>query len=428
MKKIWATIVKEWTLTRRDVAGIMLLFLMPALLIVVMAMVQDAPFKDYQERSFELLIVDNDNTNITQQIKNGLASSGNFHIIDTIDNRQVSEIQLKNLLQNGDYKVGIVIPKGASAEIVNAANTVANNVTQSNGLPTRTARDSNKIRMYFDPVSKPTFRMSVSFALDKLITVSSTGILVDRFTKMNNTEDSETRSVDFKTIFSSIGIEERMLGEEIVSNSHANSVQHNVPAWAIFGMFFIVIPICSHLIRERQEGSALRIELIPNARKMVALGKILFYTIVCTMQFVVMFCVGLWLLPLLGLPALHLGPNAWVLLVAAISIAIAATSYGYFIGSVFRTANQAMPFGAISVVILSALGGIWVPVDIFSPALQKLAMLSPLYWGLDSINTVTLRNGGVADIAPNVTVLMVFSATLWGISTVKNKKRQISIQ
>ena len=161
---------------------------------------------------------------------------------------------------------------------------------------------------------------------------------------------------------------------------------------------------------------------------MVALGKILFYTMVCTMQFILMFCVGIWLLPLLGLPALYLGLNAWVLIPVAIAIAVAATSYGYFIGVVFKTANQAMPFGAISVVILSAMGGIWVPVDIFSPVMQKVAMLSPLYWGLDAVNHITLRNGSISDVLPHILVLGVFSTVLWIVSTHRNKRRVRSIQ
>lgn len=452
MKKILATIIKEWTLTRRDVAGFMLLFLMPAILIVVMAMVQDAPFKDYQELKFDLLVADQDNGSVAQSIKDGLKASGGFRVTDSIDGQPVSETQLKDLLQDGTYKVGILIPKGATAEMVNAANTAANTISEKTGMggnmPSREARDSLYIRMYFDPVSKPTFRMSINFALDKLITYSSSKILLERLSKMgaaqlpqdsttvenSTTVQDSTMSAaaqstpDFSKIFQGLGIKEQMLGEQEENSKYMNSVQHNVPAWAIFGMFFIVIPICSHLIREREEGSSLRIELIPGARRFVALGKILFYTMVCAMQFVVMFCVGLWLLPLLGLPALYLGANAWVLLLVALAIAVAATSYGYFIGVVFKTANQAMPFGAISVVILSAMGGIWVPVDILTPLMQKAALLSPLYWGLDAVNHVTLRNGGIMDVLPHITVLSIFSTILWVLSTYRNKRRAQSVQ
>ncbi len=438
MKKILATIIKEWTLTRRDVAGFMLLFLMPATLIVVMAMVQDAPFKDYQELKFDLLVADQDNGSIAQSIKDGLKESGSFRVTESIDGIPLTEERLKELLQQGEYKVGIVIPKGATAEMVNAANMVANSISEKAGLgkmPSREARDSLFIRMYFDPVSKPTFRMSVNFALDKLITFSSSQVLVERLSKMGDGQvqtdsviQETTAPPDFSKVIQGLGIKEQMLGKEEEHSKYMNSVQHNVPAWAIFGMFFIVIPICSHLIREREEGSALRVELIPGARRFVALGKIFFYTMVCSMQFVVMFCVGIWLLPLLGLPALYLGANAWVLLPVAIAIAIAATSYGYFIGVVFKTANQAMPFGAISVVILSALGGIWVPVDILSDLMQKAALLSPLYWGLDAVNNITLRNGGFTDILPHIAVLSGFSTVLWILSTYRNKKRTKSVQ
>ncbi len=445
MRKTLATITKEWILTRRDVAGFMLLFLMPAVLIVVMAMVQDAPFKDYQEMRFELLIADHDNGSIAQSIKEGLKESGSFIVTENIDGQPVTETQLKELLQKGDYKVGIVIPKGATAEMVNAANLVANSISEKLGLgsmPSREVRDSLYIRMYFDPVAKPTYRMAVSFALDKLITFSSSHVLVERLSKMgiaqiDSTDSTATDSSilqqvqpvqDFEKIFTGLGIKEHMLSDKEEQKTYINSVQHNVPAWAIFGMFFIVIPICGHLIREREEGSALRVELIPDARRMVALGKIFFYTMVCTIQFVLMFCVGIWLLPMLGLPALQLGTHAWVLIPVAIAIAVAATSYGYFVGVAFKTTNQAMPFGAISIVILSAMGGIWVPADIFSPMMQKLAMLSPLYWGLDAVNHITLRNGGIESVLPHIGVLAGFSTILFIISTHRNKNRERSIQ
>lgn len=433
MKKILATILKEWTLTRRDVAGFMLLFLMPAILIIVMALVQDAPFKDYQELHFDLLVADHDNGSLSKAIKDGLHESKKFRIIDSIDNKPVTEEQLKTLLQEGTYKVGLVIPKGTTAEMVNAANIVANSVSEKVGLgrmPAREMRDSLHIKMYFDPVAKPTFRMSISFALDKYITFSCSKVLVDRLSKMGSavTETEVSPTNDFEKVFRGIGVEEEQLNDNGVASKFINSVQHNVPAWAIFGMFFIVIPIAGHSIRERDEGSALRIELIPGARSFVALGKILFYTIVCTIQFFVMICIGLWVMPLIGLPSLYLGVNSWSLLPLALAIGVAATSYGYFVGSVFKTTNQAMPFGAISIVILSAMGGIWVPVDLLSPTMQNIALASPLRWGLDGVNHIILRNGGFTDIIPNILVLLGFSIILWMLSIYKGRKRQHSVQ
>jgi ABC-2 type transport system permease protein len=66
----------------------------------------------------------------------------------------------------------------------------------------------------------------------------------------------------------------------------ANSVQHNVPAWTIFAMFFIVIPLGGALLKEREDGSLLRLKLMPGSYLHIQLGKVLFYVIVCIFSFI----------------------------------------------------------------------------------------------------------------------------------------------
>jgi ABC-2 type transport system permease protein len=433
MRKIIATIIKEWILLRRDPGGLMLLLIMPAILIMVMAMVQDAPFRDYQQLKFELLLADNDGGQLAREIKKGLRNSRNFILIDSFENQELSESKLKSLLSSGDYKVGIVIPKGASAEIINSANMVANDLSEKLGLsgqlPSREPRKGINIALYFDPVSKPTFRTSIKFALDKYITYSSSQMLVQRISKLSKLagDTTESNPKDMGQLFQGIGIKEAELNAKDTNMSHINSVQHNVPAWAIFGMFFIIIPIAGHIIREREERSALRIMLIPNAQRLVSVGKIAFYTLVCTTQFIVMFGIGYWAMPLIDLPPIYLGKDPLVLLPVALAIGFAATSYGYFVGTVFKTTNQALSFGAISIVILSAMGGIWVPVELLSPAMQKVSLLSPLHWALDAVHQVILRDKSYMAVLPNLAVLWSFGFILWCLSIFRNTSRQQSL-
>jgi ABC-2 type transport system permease protein len=237
-----------------------------------------------------------------------------------------------------------------------------------------------------------------------------------------------TGSDDFKRIFQGIGIKEEALNDKGSMKLFINSVQHNVPAWAIFGMYFIVIPIAGNMLREREERSSLRIQLIPYAHNFEALGKIFFYTLICTAQFAVMCGIGLWLLPHMGLPALYLGQHPTAIIPIAICIALSATAFGYLVGVVFKTATQATPFGAISVVIMSAMGGIWVPVDLLPGIMQQLANVSPLHWGLDAINHIILRNGNINNVLPHLGMLIVFSTVLFLISLYVNRSRIHSVQ
>src|SRR5579872_7397358 len=184
MNKIIATIIKEWQIMRRDVSGLLLLLVMPAALIIVMALIQDAPFKDYQELRFDLLISDNDHGSLARQITSGLKQSKHFNIIDSPDGKPLTDDELMQLLGSGKYKIGIVIPDGVTAEIVNSANIVVNEIANKTGMnvsvPTREMRGQIYIHLHFDPVSKPAFRTAISSALDKYISYSCSGILMQR--------------------------------------------------------------------------------------------------------------------------------------------------------------------------------------------------------------------------------------------------------
>lgn len=421
MKKIIATIIKELLLLRRDVSGMLLLVIMPAVLIVVMALVQDAPFRDYQEVKFDLLLSDNDGGTLAKAIKENLGSSKNFKVIESIDGRPVDDQSLKGQLRSGNYRVGIIIPKGATAEAINAANTMANMLAEKlsiGKLPQRERRDNVHIGLYFDPLAKPAFRTAMTFALDKFITASSTNLLISRIAKLSGAApDTGDNGSELKTLFSGISIKEEILGSKGMTNpSRISSVQHNVPAWAIFGMFFIVVPLSGHMIGERLEGSALRLRLIPHAQAGIAMGKILFNTFICCVQFVAMCCIGIWVLPLMGLSALNLGAHPLALFPIIFATGFAATAYGYFIGTFFKTTTQALPFGAISIVLLAAIGGILVPKEILPPLMQKIALVSPLYWGLDGVNEIMVRDGGIQSVGLNIVVLTVLALFLWGVS------------
>ena len=65
-------------------------------------------------------------------------------------------------------------------------------------------------------------------------------------------------------------------------------------------------------------------------------------------------------------------------------------------------------FGAVSVVIAAALGGIMVPVFVMPRMMQTISEFSPLAWGLNAFLSVFVRNGDVPSILPQATRLLIF--------------------
>lgn len=413
---MFATIRKELLLLLRDPAGLLLLLIMPAALIIVMAIVQDAPYKEYQEIKFEILVANKDKGSVGTKIIEGLQKNKSFVVIREVDHKLLDETVLKQQLQDGKYQMGIIIPENATRSLVNVSNQLANEIAGSAGLstalPVNTKTDSASVQLLFDPVVKPAFRSSLNYALNQYLTQVKIEILLERMGNMNGDTLKASKGLPVASL-NVLSVNEERLGTPQQKNPVlTNSVQHNVPAWAIFGMFLIVVPLSGNMIRERDEGSAVRIQLIPLANKRVGLGKIVFYIVVCMLQFFVMMLVGIYLLPLFGLPRLYLGPYPFALAPMAFAIAFTAVGFGYFIGSIFKTANQAMPCGAISVVLFSAIGGVWVPVEILPSLMRKVALVSPLYWSLEGVNEVILRGKGFEGVLQPFCILIVIGTAL----------------
>jgi ABC-2 type transport system permease protein len=429
MLRLLATIRKEWQLLLRDKTGIILLFIMPVVLITVMALIQDAPFRDYQDIKFDLLTVDNDHGKLGRYVKEGLSKSGQFNIIDSLDGQPLTAGQARDLVNSGKYKISIIVPQGATAEIVSNANKIVNDITKRMGvpgsLPVKQRTDSVNVTIYFDPAAKKAFKGAIHQAVDNFLTQVETDLLLDRIKQQLRRKDSTqvATSDSFSIRLQAVGLKELSTGAGKQLDIISNSVQHNVPAWSIFAMFFIVIPIAGNMIREREDGSLLRMKLIPGAYLDILGGKMLFFVGVCVLQFYLMMLVGIYLMPLLDLPRLVMGYHQGATLIVAIGIGLAATSYGVLIGTVFKTPNQALNFGAISIVILSAIGGIWIPLEVMPEKMQVVGHLSALSWGLDAINDIYLRNGDIAMVWKKVLMLVGVSVVMLAVAGYIEKRR-----
>ena len=153
-------------------------------------------------------------------------------------------------------------------------------------------------------------------------------------------------------------------------------------------------------------------------------GKLCANVLVCLAQFALMLAVGCYILPLLGTSGLVLGD--WVATVApvALAAALAATGYGLMIGTLAKSYEQASMFGAVSVVIAAALGGIMIPVYVMPRYMQEISNISPLAWGLNAFQDIFVRGGSLATVGREISLLLAFFIVTITISwVVLNRSR-----
>ena len=97
---------------------------------------------------------------------------------------------------------------------------------------------------------------------------------------------------------------------------------------------------------------------------------------------------------------------------------------GILLGTIAKTQEQSAPFGATSVVILAAIGGVWVPVFAMPKVMQHISNVSPMNWGLNAFYDVLLRNGNFVDILPELFFLLLFFISTTTIAIVYDKKKR----
>jgi ABC-2 type transport system permease protein len=405
--RLLASIQKEFLVLIRDIPGLAVLFLMPLAMIVVVTLVQDNTMQNLKESRIEVLFVDNDGEILGTTVRNGLQKSKLFQLVEKSENRKPDSVSAKNAVTDGKFKLAIIIPKNASKLLRAKLKPMVQSVLTGGSIKNDTS-DKVNIRIFTDPSLKETFRQAVITSLNAYTSKIENRILFkilgEEIGSITGTQPkSETEPADL------IAFEETPALSDNENSIKPNSVQHNVPAWALFAMFFIVIPMSGNMIKERDDGSFFRLMTMPGNYFTVIGSKLILYLGVTFVQFVLMLLVGIYLLPIFGLPVLQIGSHYFALFFMGLISGTAAAGYGTLVGTLTRTHEQAGVFGSVSVIILAALGGVWYPVYAMPEIMQKISVISPLNWGLTGFYKIFLRNSGFLEILPQVTLLSVFS-------------------
>jgi len=428
--KLWPNIQKELLLLLRDHAGLIVIFLMPVVLVIVITLVQQNILASIGETKTKVLFLDMDRRTVGPKIEETLSKSGSLELVKTLRGKAVDVEAARKAVAKGELQFAVIVPEGVTKAFLDKAKEAARK-SISIGKTTTGMSEAKSVavpdlQVYFDPTLQENTRRGIMSALEKTLLAIETDEKVKAFSAILPLEiDAAVRksmgsmmgSEEFNISLPSIGIawdKTPIMGIQEKTARYGNTakmpntVQQNVPAWTLFGMFFIVVPLGGSLIRERQGEMLVRLLTMPQSCLTILAGKIISYLVICMMQFFLIIAVGRFFLPLLGTPVLDIGSSPAALIVIALSAAAAACGYGILLGTMARTYEQASTFGAVSVVIAAALGGIMVPVFAMPPMMQKISLFSPLSWGLNAFLDVFIRGGNLWSIFPDVALLLLF--------------------
>lgn len=171
---------KETLLLLRDPASLAILFLLPGVMVFLVAYIQDMAFEKFTDIKMPLLVVDEDQDSLGTKIVREFKAAHIFDIITEIDKKPLTAQVTREKVASGEYELAIIIPQGASQKIRNQANQILDQAF--NASDTTADEDSTlHVSLVYDPALMPSFRASVNANLDKYITQIQSEVLVDAF-------------------------------------------------------------------------------------------------------------------------------------------------------------------------------------------------------------------------------------------------------
>lgn len=400
-------VYKEALLLVRDWHALGLLFAMPLAFVLVMSLAMQDQFAARAGSKLSVVLLDQDQSNASAMLVSALQSSG-AAAIRVIDATESFE-QLKATLRNDRHAFAIGIAAGYGKALSDA------NASLSGSVTLFVAPDTSKqTEMIFQGSLRETLareRLNALFAPLAMLSRAQGGADI--------AFDSQTAQPAVEYLY-------RANVAAGAPSQAPSAVQQSVPAWLVFGAFFIVIPLSNTLIRERQQGTARRLRTLPVSHAVLLAGKLAPYFAVNQLQVVLMLLVGLFLVPALGGEALQLNGSMWALAAIGSAVSFAAIGYALLIASAARTTEQASLLGGAGNLILAAIGGILVPKFVMPEAMQQLANVSPMSWALDGFLDVLLRGGALRDVANEALALIAFGiimlALAWWVQARRSEK------
>lgn len=406
MQKLLATIRKDMLILLRDRLGLLFMFVMPIILAIVIAAVQNSTFEIVNKNKVPLLLCNKDTGQVSRQLVTAIDKIGMFDI------KQVTaaedSAQLAGRMHEKDALVAIIIPPDYTAKTSAACKVIVSKALQNFGMQTEPVQNSSDsilpITMLYHPVLQDAFRRSINGALNSALQmVQSRQVLKSLYFSLNEKELPDT--LENQILHSQVSINEVPISRD-GSKTIPNATQHNIPAWTIFAMFFVVISLGGSVVREKLSGSFIRLKTLPTNYLLALVSKQITYLIITLLQVAVVFSIGIWLFPAMGLPKLNLPADIAGLFIVSLICGWCAVSFAICIGVFAQTQEQSNGTGAVLVVLMAALGGLMVPAFAMPHSMQGVLKLSPMHWCLEAYYGLFLEGGKLKDILHNIIPLL----------------------
>jgi len=368
---------KDLILFFNDQRSFILTFLIPIILITVFALAYGA-IGDLTENSesLELLVVDQDKTELSRKFVSDIDSLS----ILTVTNSELDKA--KELIIKGKYTAALVFKNGFQDSL-------------SHGFDV-------PLELLYDKEQEFETRHLQSIIVNTLLTYSRK-IEIEKYYEAytlwlnsglagNNIPQVATKGHEqFSLEMISLVGEKNDLGLDLTQA---------VAGTAILMLLFSMASVGTSILEEKENGTINRLMYSPLNSQTILYSKMLFAFFIALLQLTVMFLFS-WVF-------LHLDItiNIKALVLMIISTSFAISSLGIFLAAIAKSRQQAQSLSTLIILVMSAIGGSMIPLYFMPEIMNKVAILSVNYWGIQGFYDIFWRSLPLSEILPKILVLI----------------------
>jgi len=402
--QIIAITLKELKVLWLDREALALLFAMPMFFILVMSFALEGVFQAGSKgHPIEILVSHRNGGPLADQAIADLKRMEGFILIETYEGVPLTPDKAEQLIGKGVYPLALLFPEGYT-ELV---------------LQTSKAPQKERAAVYLisDPAMNlqllATVKGAIQGAIERRVLLARVpqrlkeifGTLgdvegqLDNMLSDTNVSERERSGVDFIHTFP----------KGFNTGRRPTATEQNVPAYTIFGVFFIVLTLASSFLQEKKDGTFQRILAAPLSKTALLIGKLLPYYLVNLIQIALMFCISVVVF------GIKLG-NLPALVIVSLALAAAANGLGLLVAALAKTEPQVNGLSVLLAITLSALGGMMVPTFIMPDLMKTLSLFTPHAWALAGYHDIIIRGLGMKEVLTEMAVLLGFASFFFVIA------------
>lgn len=401
---------KDIKLFFSDKKGVLLTFLMPILLISLFAFAFGGTGSDNNTTNpIKLLIVDLDQSIDSKSVISKLDSLNEIVLVPT-ENKEAN-----GLVKKGKY-VGVLIFENGFQDAIKAGTALPLELKYDAAREIEMGMlQSVLMQNLMSSIGQKSIKAKMNTYFDENFSGIPSAVKDKIFSDMDSGKGGIGSSMNMD-----MGLKMTSVIKEDTNQGNLGLIQA-VAGTAIMMLLFSIAGIGGGLLDEKEAGTLKRLLYSPLKTADILFGKMGAALILAILQLVVMFIFS-WLV--FGLPIFK---DVTALVLMILATAFAVSSFGMFLVAIAKTRQQLQGLSTIVILVMSAIGGSMVPLFVMPAIMQKIAVVSVNYWGIQGFYDIFWRNLEIVDMLPKIGVLVGIGLVMSIISVQLFKKNILKL-